>query len=85
MRNEETPEFKALWLDAIAVQDACNLSGVVHSFSKAMSKLIEIDNANEQLGTGWRNSNAVSRLWADKIRSLTGDTKVSDWTVPEIG
>lgn len=64
--------------EAIDVQDACNLSGVVHSFSRAMSRLWDI--AHEQgKGTDWVNTHRVARLYADKIKSLTGDVIPGDF------
>jgi hypothetical protein len=63
--------MKDLAKDAIAVQDACNLSGVVHSFSKIMTELRVL--AQEQ---GWSCTDKINRhpvciLFADKIASLT--------------
>ena len=56
--------------EAIQVQDACNLSGVVHSFSRAISDLWEIARAKEH-GTEWVNTHPVSILYSDKIRHLS--------------
>ncbi len=65
------------------VQSACNLSGLVHSFSRVMTRLWEIQREDnppeERQGTAWVNSNAVTRLWIDKMRSLTGETTTKDW------
>ena len=56
---------------ALDVQDACNLSGVVHSFSRVMSLLS--DEANRiGLGTDWKNTHPIAVLFSDKIASLTG-------------
>ena len=80
MKNEQTPEFKALLADAWAIQDACNLCGLVQSFAQVMKKLAEIDRTHENIGTSWCNSNAVARLWIDKLQSLAGETIPGDWT-----
>ena len=53
--------------DAIAVQDACNLSGVVHAFSRAMTALCEMG-----LDTDARNTHPIAILFSSKIASLTG-------------
>lgn len=65
--------------EALEVQNACNLSGVVHSFSKAMSDLWELAN-KEGKGTTWVNTHRVSRLFADKILSLSGAVKLGDFS-----
>lgn len=66
--------------EAIQVQDACNLSGVVHSFSRAMNDLWAIANVTGSgKGTDWINTHRVSRLYASKIQSLSGDVKLHDF------
>ena len=53
--------------EAIQVQDACNLSGVVHGFARAMEDLcIHVPNTAE------RNRHAIAVLGSSKIASLTG-------------
>ena len=49
---------------ALTVQNACNLSGVVHSFSEIKSR-IEGD-------TNERNTHPICKLFADKIADLAG-------------
>jgi hypothetical protein len=61
--------------EAWKVQDACNLSGVVFSFALAMKRLCEIGRELNQ-GTEWKNTHIVSKLWASKIQSLTGDLPI---------
>jgi len=54
---------------ALDVQSACNLSGVVHSFSKAISILhAQPDFA----GTDWVKNHPISVLFAAQIANLTG-------------
>jgi hypothetical protein len=56
---------------AIAVQDACNLSGVVHSFADAVSTIW--DEAHRQgRGTEWVNTHPVVTLFLDKLADLNG-------------
>ena len=65
----ETPPRTLVELaqEALHVQDACNLSGVAHGFSRAMSDLCKhVEN------TGARNTHPIAILWADKIAHLTG-------------
>lgn len=57
--------------DAILVQDACNLSGVVHSLSRVMTKIwATARTANH--GTEWVNNHPIAVMYASKIASLTG-------------
>ena len=60
-------ELKKAAQDALAVQDACNLSGVVHAFSRAMTVIRENTN-----GTDEANRHPIAVLFADKIADLTG-------------
>jgi hypothetical protein len=54
--------------EALSVQNACNLSGVVHSFSRALTDLrANLPNA----GTDEINNHPISLLYASKIESLT--------------
>jgi len=64
--------------EAIDVQLACNLSGVVHSFARAMTDLWKIANELGK-GTEFVNTHRVSRLYASKIQSLSGDVKFGDF------
>jgi len=52
--------------DAIQVQDACNLSGVVFAFARIMQEMCD-----EGLDTDARNKHPISVMFADKIRDLT--------------
>lgn len=70
--------------EAQLVQDACNLSGVVHSFSAAIRRLREIFNdrakhTDFRFSTTDINQHQVCRLFADKIRSLAGEVQFSDF------
>jgi hypothetical protein len=53
---------------ALDVQNACNLSGVVHTFSRVMTFLWDLDLG----GTDAVNTHPIARLYADKIAHLTG-------------
>lgn len=65
--------------EAIDVQMACNLSGIVHSFSRAMADLWEIAREKGK-GTDFVNTHRVARLYASKIQSLSGDVKLGDFS-----
>jgi hypothetical protein len=57
--------------EALNVQDACNLTGVVHGYSRALSDLRTHAEAGGH-GTDWINRHPIAVAWADKIASLTG-------------
>lgn len=67
--------------EAVKVQDACNLSGVVLSFADAIVRLRELfrDNPDTNLGTWDVNTHPISRLFAAKISELAGRVTDSDW------
>jgi hypothetical protein len=65
--------MKDLANEAINVQDACNLSGVAHGFSRAMSDL-----CGHGLDTDARNTHPVAILWSDKIAHLTGTQNIGN-------
>lgn len=78
--NEDSRLFKQLLKEALQVQDACNLSGIAKSFANVMTLLWRVDRQNQNLGTGWVNSNSVTRLWTCKLTSLSGLDTQADWT-----
>jgi 2-oxoglutarate dehydrogenase complex dehydrogenase (E1) component-like enzyme len=57
--------------DAITVQDACNLSGVVYSWARHMNVICELSHRENQ-GTDWRNHHPINKLFASKVAALTG-------------
>ncbi|MDX1421562.1 MAG: hypothetical protein R3322_00390 [Kiloniellales bacterium] len=59
--------LQKLALDALAVQDACNLCGVAQGFARAMAELTSLG-----FDTEARNNHPIARVWADKIAHLTG-------------
>ncbi len=77
---EDVRTEEELIKEAIEVQNACNLSGVVNSFSRAVSRLWKIANETTGGGTNWVNTHRVSRLYASKIQSLSGDVKLHDFS-----
>ena len=55
---------------ALDAQSACNLSGIVHSFSNILHRVWE--EAREQnKGTDWVNEHPICRLFAEQIAHLT--------------
>jgi hypothetical protein len=56
--------LKQLAQESLDVQDACNLSGVLHGAYEAMLSLRKLGVYNAQ--------HPIMQLWADKIAHLTG-------------
>jgi hypothetical protein len=63
--------IKELAIKALFIQDACNLSGIAHSFSQAMTDLREIANAEGWESTEKINKHPIAILYSSKISSLT--------------
>lgn len=70
---------------ALNVQDACNLSGVVYSWSRILNALVAIPSLDDgeygdgewnKLGTDARNTHCINVLFADKVAHLTGTQTV---------
>lgn len=61
--------LKELAKEALLVQDACNLSGVVKGFDRAIADLKQ---HLPDLSTTEFNNLPINAMWADKIASLTG-------------
>jgi len=57
--------------DALLVQDACNLSGVVHVWSRILQQMHERDAEYRNMSTDERNRHPVNVLFASKAASLT--------------
>lgn len=64
---EDNRTLEQLAEEAILVQDACNLSGVIHAWSRAISRLRQLTN----LGTDDLNTHPINVMWASKVGSLT--------------
>lgn len=59
---------------ALAVQGACNLSGVVRSFSDIMTRIWEEANKDGK-GTDWVNKHPICVLFAEQIAHLSKGTE----------
>ncbi len=59
------------WKAAIDVQDACNLSAVVHHWSALLTKLWQ-EAELAGMGTDWVNRHPLNVMYASKVTSLTG-------------
>lgn len=65
--------------EALQVQDACNLSGVVHSWSRMLPELRECveeecKQNNVSFSTDLFNAHHINVMFANKIASLSGAT-----------
>jgi hypothetical protein len=69
---QKVRSLQELAKEAFNVQDACNLSGVVHSFSRLLTELrIRLD-FEKKGGTENVNRHPIAALYSSKIASLTG-------------
>lgn len=71
--------LKELAQEALDVQDACNLSGVIHGWSRSITDLRAIveKETGASFSTDTLNRHPVNVLWADKVASLAGVTTAS--------
>jgi len=60
---------------AIDAQSACNLSGIVHSFSETLTHIWEDSDGR---GTDWVNKHPICRLYAEQICFLSGGGATMD-------
>jgi hypothetical protein len=65
--------------EAMAVQNACNLSGVVHSFSRVMTELREILRSHGKESTDYLNRHPIAVLYSNKIGSMTGSDQTRNF------
>jgi len=70
-------ELAALAKEALAVQDACNLTGVVHAFSRSVTRLRR---AIPGEGTRTYNTHPIVRVWISKLADLAGINHDVDFT-----
>lgn len=64
-------ELRRLAQEALQVQDACNLSGVLHGAYRAACSL-RVCGTPDGLGTLETNHHPIMLLWASKIADLAG-------------
>ena len=57
------------YADAILVQDACNLSGVVHSLAELLPRIREEPDCT---GTDFVNQHPIVVMYVNKLSSLSG-------------
>lgn len=83
-KDQHMPTMKELARDALNVQNACNLSGVVHGFSRALTDLRALlEREGLFIGTDQLNRHPISILWSDKIASLTSTQCIGGETIME--
>ena len=67
---EDMEALRELAQQGVVVQDAVNLSGLVHAWSDAVARLRAA--LDPCAGTDRINCHPISQLWADKLASLAG-------------
>ncbi len=73
----DTRTLQQLAREALGIQDACNLSGLVYAWARSMRRLCELC---PDLGTDERNTHPINVLWSDKCASLTGSQYGENFT-----
>jgi hypothetical protein len=70
---DDNRTMKDLAEDVFTSQNACNLSGVVHSFSRDITRLRALleESMGDKFNTTALNRHPISVMWASKIASLT--------------
>jgi hypothetical protein len=58
------------YANAITVQDACNISGVIKSMASVLDRINDTAHT-KGLGTDWINRHPILILYASKLASLT--------------
>ncbi len=61
--------LRQLYAEAVVAQDACNLSGVVHAWSRSIHRLRQLYPGAD---TAFFNKHPVCVLYADKLADMTG-------------
>jgi hypothetical protein len=72
--------LKELAQESLDVQNASNLSGVVHGFSRAITDLRAHLESEPGFSTYKLNVHPICQLWSDKIASLTNTQSFNDVT-----
>ena len=68
--EEDTRSLADLAREAILIQDASNLTGVVHGFSRSMTRLRQLF-PNE--GTEFFNTHPIAVMFTSKLSSLSNE------------
>lgn len=63
------PLTKEDYQRALVVQDACNLSGVVHSLAEVLPRIREEPDCT---GTDYVNTHPITIMYVNKLSSLSG-------------
>ena len=67
-----SPAYRRLAQDALTVQDASNLSGVLHSFADGVVKVLRPEMQLRHQDGYWVNHHPISQLFTDKLAALSG-------------
>ncbi len=70
MMKADERTIGALAREALRVQDACNLSGLAHSFPGVLTRLRQLDDLGLLLERA--DQHPITRLWVDKLAQLAG-------------
>lgn len=71
---EDNRTLAQLAEEVLAVQDACNLSGVVISWERSIRRLRVLLTAEHEFSTSKLNEHPINMMWASKAADLTRGT-----------
>lgn len=69
MTTEEAEKLSLLAHEAIIIQDASNLSGLVHGWARSITQLREL---LPEASTEALNRHPINKMWASKLNDLAG-------------
>lgn len=67
----DTRTLAQLAQEALDIQNACNLTGLVHGFSRSLRRLRDLE---PDKGTDYYNQHPIVLLWVDKLQDLSRST-----------
>ena len=79
--DEHKLAIRKICEDALLSQSACNLSGIIHAWSRHLSVLWDIANTYGY-GTDWVNEHPINRLFVEQAAYLSKSGIPSDGEVP---
>lgn len=75
--HEEQALSKDDYATALAIQSACNLGAVIHTFDKIVDKL-QYEARIHAHGTDWVNRHPITRMFAEQIAFLSSPRDYSE-------
>lgn len=81
MAGERERTLQELAKEAMEIQDACNLHGLVQGWARSVKELKKLLEAAGIGGTDQINQHPINKLWADKLADLSKSRNTVDHMV----